>query len=589
MVGDAEQYGDSSKEQINYLKEAIRSAELLNRAKFNENVSTARQVRDSETANLDRFGVAPDDPQRQAVKEDYEKTLQAARDEADQDKEQTDLLRQVILSIRETANRQILADKRGDESLESSISRLEESDDPRHHITAQILREQQQKQEEAQNGEQKSGDSRYEQHNSREESFFSQANQLKLMERAFAFTRQMGQSQNGYDLFGSLAASASAAVGGIFSSVPVLGSLISSFGELGGQLMQRKMETQQSVMTRGLSLRALTGKTPGVNDLSAMGIDYETDLLEQNEMARRSGSAKNLTQKTEEMLYMNKGLSLNKESLYDLVEMNRNTGKELGETIGGILYEGQTQYFQQDRAFLNEFVQKYIGLQRELLKGSTKVGDLGVMDIMRTFDHIGGQWKTNDFRSEGNMMAVQDSLANPGSEALDAMQLSILRQINPQMGMADLLMEREKGLNSPEYFQSMLKGVMSLGGGEDYQRETLYGMMGGKISRAGIKEMWDSRYMLANSEFRSQEEFANAVPGGYFKQEAVAATSTIDANIAEIRNAFVTGAVEGLQTIGSNLVDVIREVFRNSSIQLSNGVINLPASVPANPTRAPAR
>ena len=592
LVNDAGNYGSKSKDQVKYINEQVQALERLNKIKYQTAQTKLQDGRDVSFASIgDQIarrgltGTAAQQYATQKTKEinsDYRENSTLLREEFNEAKTQTSQLRSVIDTIRMTGKEEILNAKGNANVIADRIKILEKSTDPNDRAVASYMKAYAPEKPE------------------NKLSLFAQAVMGSMLNAAQKGIVQMAGSKNAYDMvrpamntvsgfagtstallaslggeylgdaseklikmFGKKTGTLIAKLGkGIAANSPQIGAIIQTVGDVAGEEMARNMEAEQDVRRNVLKTRAITGQNIGVADLRGMGITYEQVALKQGEVAKAYGNAENLNSRTANVMAIPKAVGIGENSIMEMISFQRNTGKSIVGTLEGIRKAGAQEYgFEKDRSFFPEFTEKFLGLQKEFMKSSTKVSDATTYDVMSMFNSVGGQFQTNDIRGMGNIGSVQNSLSNPGSDAMKAMSYNVLRQLNPNMGIADLQLEMSKGMQSNGYLQSMMKAIESLGGGEDYQRMVLSGSMG--LSPQAAKELYKNKDAIINGEIRQGNAYSES---SFYQDEAAMNTNASDSYFAGIQNEFVTGALDGLQEIADKFIDVVREAFSKTTI-----------------------
>lgn len=245
------------------------------------------------------------------------------------------------------------------------------------------------------------------------------------------------------------------------------------------------------------------------------------------------------------------------------MEMRRNYSQDFMKLVGGIAQKGAGNIFAGgDRTFLNEFIGKnFISLQRELLKqGANNVSSGATFDILRRFNDVGGPFAARDYRSSGLISQINGSLVNPNSDQTKAMSFLALRGANPGMGIADLMVEREKGLSSPTYMKNMMQQIDRMGGDDQFKRMNLAGMFG--ISNTAAQKLWQNRSSIMDGSI-SQEELAGT---GAYGEEGIretgrSQTSRYSKSTAEIQNAFIQDVAGGIKMVGSKMTELFGDMI----------------------------
>lgn len=606
LVNDAGNYAGKSKDQIKYINEQVQALERLNKIKYQQAQTGLQDSRNDQLNSLSdearRRGLTGQasvnyiSTRAKEITSNHSDDSRVIREQFNEAKTQTSQLRSVVDTIRITGKEEILSAKGNANVIASRIQHLEKSTDPNDRAVASYMKAYAPEPPKSQL------------------SILAQASAAALFSAVQKGVVQMAGSKNAYDMVrpamntvGGLAGGLTQALltgagemigtaadakkysskisKGVAKGATLLSELMKNFApevaqgvktafDVVGEEKARNLEAQQDTKRNILKTKAITGKAIDVSDMSKMGLTYQEVALKQGETAKAYGSAKDIESRTKNIANISKGVGIGEDTLMEFAAIQRNTDKSVISTIGGILTKGQDSYFKYDRSFLGEFTQKFLGLQKELLKTSTRVSDATTYDIMSTFNKLGGQWATNDSRSMSNIATVQNSLSNPQSEALDAMSYGVLRKLNPNAGPADLQMMKEAGLKTPGYAQGMLTALSSNGGDSDYKRLSIAGGMGG-LNMAAATELYEGKDNIINAKI-GQGALINKKGEQYFQNEAEQNTNETDSFFAGITNGFVKSAEHGFDEIAENFLKVIKEAFGDATIiPVANGSIRM--------------
>lgn len=393
---------------------------------------------------------------------------------------------------------------------------------------------------------------------------------VKTAMDAISYGRQFMGSSNGFDMIkpatGLANMGAGALIGGAIGSiVPGAGTVAGagigaqiggSIGEGIGEYMQRKGQAITDVERQVLGGRAMSGfANNNLADLRDAGYSYDQFAEIRNRISPAMGKYATNDVATK-VAYLERGFGVNTQLSTQLLEtMRSNKGGSLGidQTVLGL-----SDMLGGDRTFLPELTQRFNTFTREFLKGQNSIKDGTVASIIGSFDKIGGQFAMKDFRSEQNIMSIQSSLANPNSDNMKALSFSVLRQLNPNMGISDIIAEREKGLGSQGYFQGMLQKIQQIGGGEDMMRMNIGGAFG--LSAAASKTVYENLSSLTSGGM-SFENLKKQNPEAFMKSEAEASTALMDKTTASIKNGVVEGVAQSAGAIADAFQQALERVI----------------------------
>jgi len=381
------------------------------------------------------------------------------------------------------------------------------------------------------------------------------------------------------------------------SSLGVLGIQAGGkLGEFAGSALERTYKTREDLTISNLALKAMTGGLGSVDNnngplggkgyISGLGQDYshlgksfnEISQLQYN-IASRKGSSSGLGNSTRDVLGLEKGYGVKEEtslSLLELLRHNKKGDKDLGNIVSGVLEKGITTMFKNDRTYLNEFLTKnYTQLQKTLLNTQSSVASGTVYDILSKFNAVGGQFDVKDSRSGGLINSVQSSLANPSSDTMKALSFHLMKKEYPDMNLADIGIETQKGLGSEKYFGSVMKYLSELGGDDSYQTYNVASAFGLQGNLSAARELLTG---YRNGTFNGGMDQSNLLGSGSPMGLAEQQTSYYQKSTAEIENAFIEGAIDGINEVKGKMtnlfgvmIDELEEFVRSEIKKLISG------------------
>ncbi len=602
LLDGALKYSDSSRDQLRYINQIIAAKEREAKLNLNETIQVSRQIR-NESYNSIKDEIRQKglkgsqsrdyrESRESEIRNEYAESVRNAREEYDELKLQTQLLRMIPEAINQSAREQIVSNNNDSESLQEVISKLSLSDNPKDRLVASII----------QNKLSPSENDKKQDNVGKNENLISDLFRFSYINKGLSATRSLAKTDNVYDAMGQFTDIVSSSgqgfvemlvkgVGSIFlkGDNPLKRRIVDAVAEglgqatgtslgLAGDVLQRNVMTQNEYLQNSSKLRAITGKNIGVSDLSNYGIDFSQYQAIQQEAVLRFGS-KNLNQNVTNVALLEKGFSISRDSLYQLADIQRNTGKNVLNTAGGVLGSGLVS----DRAFFGEILGKFTELQKNFLNVSTSVSDKTTADVLKLFNNVGGEFSVNDFRSMGNINSIQNSISNPGSDAMKALSYNVLRRLNPNAGISDLRLMQQQGLQTPGYFSGLLKSLEQMGGGEDFMRLSLEGL---GLSASSSKTLYDNRQAIYDGKI-GQGDLTNIISGSKLSSEASQSTTQLDLNSASIKNAIVQGTTEGVVEMAERFTETIKQIFAGTTIVLKNGELVQGGQIKQNASKRP--
>lgn len=600
MISNAKQQSSVAKDQIRDLEKQIALLEKKNRLEsagsrlmagsqrddkisaaqsqmqaaikgFNDDFASGKLTRFERNKKIGNAEAAFEETSSVA-KEEYKDQLRLLREEERQSQMQTKLLRENAEAIRETSSKQLVEMKRNNSELVDELNDEDKIKDPAWRLANEDAKQKFKEEKESPLGAR---------------GFVGGLLGVENIKSLIGIGSQFASTQNGFDLIKPAAAGAGNILGtvaggllGLFGGpagaklgAGIGGSIGSMFGGAVGEFEQRRGMASQDFLKSKYGLEATTGQNAGpVKDMSAMGVDVAEYLSTLRQIAVNTGSSALAAENTNDVLTMGKGLGIGQDVSSQMITYFRGTNKDISNLVTGIMAKGKGGLFQGgDTTFLNEFLQKFNQLHTELRGTTEKVSTGTTFDILNTFNKMGGQFSARDPRSSGLISTIQGSLANPGSDSTSALSFLALRKANPNMGIADLLAERQKGLASPTYLKSMLDYVESMGGDEQSKIMNTAGVfgLGGNLSAA--KRLYQNRGKVGAMSSSDIEDMFK----GDFGTQAESKTTAIDKNMAEIKNGLLGTWIDSVDAMADAFTTAMRSMFQSSTITMQNGTITL--------------
>jgi hypothetical protein len=368
--------------------------------------------------------------------------------------------------------------------------------------------------------------------------------------------------------------------GGAVVGAGIGGSIGSTIGGGVGEFEQRRAMAAQEFLHSKFAYEATTQKSmPGIPDNTSLGVAASEYLATLKQIAVATGSTQRAVENTNDVIEMQKGVGISQDTSSQFITLFRGTQKDISNLVTGVMEKGKSGMFAGgDYTFLNEMLQKMGSLQQMMQNNTEHVSTGASYDIINKFSALGGAFRAVDPRSAGLIGQVNNALVNPSSDSGNAMSLMALRKANPNMGIADLMMEREKGLSSPLYLRSMLEQVESMGGNDQFKRMNIAGLFG--VNQSAAKRIFDGRKGLMSGKV-SSDEIEDMISGN-FRGAAAERTTPIEKNEASIKNSLLSDWTLTLDAMQDSFKIAMESAFNGATIQMNNGTITFGGQVKQN-------
>lgn len=511
----------------------------------------------------------------QKIKNDYRENLSVTKEQEHQQKIQTQLTKDQLEAIRQSAKENVKAVTSGDLKLGDIIQGAQTVEE---RLVANLTKEgvSDLKSKETLGNGSSSG-------------FGAAAGTFAYegLNKIISGASQFSQTQNGFDLLqqrestimSTVLGIVGAAIGGIVSDGMGavagfgMGSAVGQgVGNFFGGIDMRETLVKQSYLKNKNSLRAMSGLEGDseTSNLEESGVSLTDYLGLQKNIAKQSGQYAGSGKTTTDAIQAERGYGVQENTSAGLIEMMRSSkesDRDLATMIAGVINAGKESYFKDSNVFLNEFLQKFGSLQRELLKTQENVGTATTFSILKQFDSLGGMFATADPRSTGLISTVDAALQNPAGDFQKAFSFMTLKKLHPTMSTFDLEMEQQKGLGSTGFLKETLDEINKMGGGKDAIRFNIASRLGlnGNLSAA---DKIESGYK--EGKFRNFDEGELKNIGGVdFKAKAEENTTDPDKNAAKIINGTLQG--ETVKAMVEAFENAVKATLSGAVIEMKDG------------------
>lgn len=544
------------------------------------------------------------------VDKDIEDQVQLLREQGRINALLVQLMKENVNQVKSSGDEQKRAIEKGDTSL---IDVIDDTADPQKRLANQLASEQIKEEKSKKKSDDRTGSDNKDQ-------WLAFAKALAF-ERVGGLVSQIPSGQNELDFVKPMSAMMGMITGGLLgnlidaANVKILGNGLgnTNFGSLGqafgekmgefaGTALERTYRGRDELTGSNFKLKALGGSNVGEVEAFMIRNGQKTNLagrgvidgLDQHlerfglslqqvsdlqyNIALRQGSSKDLSKGAIQVASLEGAWGVRSETsaqLLELIRINRDGDKNLTSIVGGVLQSGQGSIFKDgDRTFLNEFLTKnFSQLQKGLLSTNERVASGTTFDILEKFNGLGGAFEAKDYRSGGLINSIQSSLASPSSDPMKALAFNVMRQNNPNMGLGDIGIEIQKGMGSPQYLQSMMKHITSMGGDESYQMYNVAGAFGLQNNLAAAKRLLQG---YKGGKLGKGFSMKNLEGTGEFGDQAIQSLAVeqqgIITSTAEIQNAYIESAVNGIKVMGSKMENLFGNMISELNIYIKEEI-----------------
>lgn len=526
MIQDARSYTTSAKETLDYLEQQIKAIERRNKLEIEGRKASL-------TGSLESGLITP---------EKYRSETGRINLESKEEKLQTQILRDLLTTIKENARRELVenriaVEKRIQDS--KTVDVLSPKGDPE-----ELLKETIQK-----------GELARVRSNEREEAYGAG------LKRGISGVGQIAGSSNIYDAAmkaGQMGANRYTNAPGMLGVGAAAGAVLFA---LGGKAIQAAIPYEQA-LSRGTGQTGITFKEFG-RGLENYGYTMDQTISERVSIAQARGRSKGSNEATINSLLMQRGLGISSGDVLSLESVLRGDVKDTTsrkavlQAIGGMEVSGMAQ--KGDMSLLPEYLQTLISISQEQLNAT------GNIDVMMNTKMLSAISTLDDsFKNPQVLQNVVNSLRGGLSEApspqVQALQYSVLSRLTDKDGnplnMSMFEMEEVRanpfGEKGRKYLPKYLEAIKEMSGGEGANPEHFYtNLMGMFNLKAPMARKLGEGFLTKNEDFQRIVETGSFESKVSVEGRAGAATGTIMESVAKFTNTF--------QSTGLTLADGMKD------------------------------
>jgi len=317
------------------------------------------------------------------------------------------------------------------------------------------------------------------------------------------------------------------------------------FGAFTGEAMTRSLKSRDELSRAKNIVQGLVGAGGYVDyenggSLTSIGMDRIEQAKLSEMVARSSGTGVGLGGRTRSAAMIGKAFSLSDSDLSEQFRAGRISG---GDAMGGVVRMfdkllDQGIIKEEDRALFGQIIGTQAELTHMFGRSMGEVNSAGVQDLITGFDTWGGSFAATDERSKGNIMSLNNQLANPQNEYMQAMSYKVLKKLNPKASLFQLQMMQNRGTMTGGFLEGMIGEIKGSGLSEEDQLLMLSKMYGGY--EEGIYRNALDNPSRAPSAFSGQKRTKSVWQMGKDN------TSDIEEGEAEVKNMFIKGFDSGI-------------------------------------------
>lgn len=561
LIRDAQQYSNTSREQVQYIEEQIRAIERRNRVDVQGQRVIAERQRESGTI----------------TQEQYQQQVSQIGVTQRSDDLQIALLRELIDTVRTTAREEIKEDRKGVQDQIREFQRREGKGDLGAYSDEELFKIRYQ--------QDLLGMGSQDQPGARGGSVFGGVLGANLVNRLGGLVQQVPQAQTQLDLLRPAIGIASAAGGATLgtladvftagqSEFQIIGAeLGEQVGQFYAEALMRTLTSREALNVASLRLRAITGRGGEFSGAGALGLpNLGLDRIQEAELASRVagiiGTSRGLAGQTYDFQALQTGFGFDEGTVARRFALERLGQANTAVEISRIFQIAQQQGFFRggDQTTFIDLIRNQTSLIEQFSQTATMVDPNQATRTLLEFNRIGGMFATRDPRSMQLIGGINQSLANPQNQFTQAANYQVLRRLDPSASLFDLMRMQQQGLQTPGFLRGVIGDVTRMGGGEDFQRLMLSQRLQG-VPLDAIDTLFRQRGRL--DEVSDEDLMGITGDVGMVRRRAAENVTRLTRDRAEITNAFIDGSIEGVTTVAQKFGEEIDRALQQAAERFS--------------------
>lgn len=578
LIRDAQSYSNTSRQQIQYIEEQIRAIERRNRVEAQGQRLILERQREAGT-------IAPGE---------YQEQVSRASIETRTGDLQISLLRELIEAVKATSRDEIREDRKGVQDRVREFQRRESRGDLGGYTDEELFKLRYQGEILGMGDQpgQRGG-----------MGVFGGVVAANLLNRLGGLAQQVPRAQTQLDLLGPAIGIGGAAIGaGIGTGIDIKTGLQSEFqiigaeigaqvGEFYSEALLRSLTSREALEVASMRIQAITGRTGtfGGGRGAALGLDRIQEAELAARVATITGRGTDLErrgfnfQALQAAFGFDEGLVARRFALERMGQVN--TTQEISRILRVAQIQGFFPGGEVDQTTFADLIRSQTDLIEQLSQTATVVDPNQALRTVLEFDRMGGMFSVSDPRSGPLRSAISQSLANPQNDFVQAATFQTLRRLNPGAGLFDLMRMQQQGAGTPGFIQGMLETAMQGSDDPDFQRIMLSQLLP-NVPLDAIDTLFNQAGRMGSI---TDEELARIRPSGrgtglpfgeqMVEDRAVANVTRLTRDRADITNAFIEGATDGITTVAEKFGEEISRALEGAGDKLREKMIEAGADL----------
>lgn len=362
----------------------------------------------------------------------------------------------------------------------------------------------------------------------------------------------------------------------------LLPQIISQFSPLGlpignliAQPYMRHLDAQFGLnKASGLNI-ATGGRAINTGSLSALGYTLEESQGVARDIMLARGTNRGVGGRTRDALSLERGMGLDRGVIMQMFRDMRMTGDQMDIVRNTASVLNTMGVDMSDRVLMGELLQTQSNLIQQQGQAVQTVNRGAITSMMGAFGGLGGRFQQDPQFLQRTLSQVNSAFVQPQNEFAQARQFGVLSQLNPNASYFQLLEMQEKGIFQSGLLGGTLSSLQREMGQDPEAMMVAFKQMtglGAETTRNIIQG-----YLLDPDRFKgfqgSEQEAMEMLGVSPSRLRAEAGRDDIlperIRSMAEVQDAFVTGGIEGMKTLGKQLGEDIVEQIKKADFNIN--------------------
>ena len=348
-------------------------------------------------------------------------------------------------------------------------------------------------------------------------------------------------------------------------------------GEFAGEAIERHIASMEAFETAGFALRGVTGIQPlrddsrFFSDMVQFGFDMTEAVKLIGETVDALGTTEQFNQQAQDVAILQRGLGFRPDLINQQLRIQRMVVPGAGTALDqvSIAFEAALKeglITEEDRTLFKEIISAQLDAATMFSETAEMVDPNVALKTILELNRVGGMFAVSDPRSAANMSALQQGLSTPQNDFARAHSFMILRELlGPDAGIFDIKEAEAAGMQTPGFLAKMVQSIVSMSPFNEQNQLMTLKREFPDLSYPAVRRLRAQKDVLGTM---TPEEIEEEFGGGLisqrkrdFKGKAIENVSFLEIARADVENAFIKGAMDGVLTVTDRFGHLITNKF----------------------------